>query len=101
MKLEIYYVILKLCYMFTVLWWAKECGILHNIEECKKRSKYAQLSTLCIVGGTSGKARRNAWMETTIIHKFLLPPFSLLLLANDFLRNILFTHFDLLFTDMQ
>lgn len=47
------------------------------------------------------QGKRNAWMETTIIHKFLLPPFSPLLLANGFLRNILFTHFDLLSTDMQ
>lgn len=49
---------------------------------------------------TSGKGKCNAWMETTIIHQLLFPPISLSP-ASGFLRDILFTRFDLFSTDMQ
>ncbi len=47
------------------------------------------------------QAKCNAWMDTTIIHKFLFPSLFTPACQCFFLRDILFTRFDLYSTDMQ
>lgn len=55
------------------------------------------LLSLSTSGG--GKRERNAWMEMTIIHQFLLPPLPSSSPANAFAKDILFTQCDLFSTD--
>lgn len=69
-------------------------------------SKMFIFGTFCILLSLStsgwGWRERNAWMETTIIHKSLRPPHPLPPSppANAFARDILFTQCDLFSTDM-
>lgn len=46
-----------------------------------------------------GEKERNAWMEMTIIHQFLLPPLLSSSPANASAKDILFTQCDLFSTD--